>query len=153
MAVTEVAAVAVLGGGWAPEAWSDMEDSHKGSSSVTLDTRYTPHGFLFLPGPKHVVVKFVVKFFPPDHTQLREELTRLVLPAGHVHCPVWRWARSLLYVERQQTLTSNWPFLECLFDQCPRCLAVPPFSLPSAPTNIEETVSFLHLVSLQLIIE
>ncbi|XP_055465555.1 FERM, ARHGEF and pleckstrin domain-containing protein 1 isoform X1 [Psammomys obesus] len=26
--------------------------------------------------PKHVVVKFVVKFFPPDHTQLREELTR-----------------------------------------------------------------------------
>ncbi|KAB0372691.1 hypothetical protein FD755_015444, partial [Muntiacus reevesi] len=27
-------------------------------------------------GPKHVVVKFVVKFFPPDHTQLQEELTR-----------------------------------------------------------------------------
>lgn len=26
--------------------------------------------------PKHVVVKFVVKFFPPDHTQLQEELTR-----------------------------------------------------------------------------
>uniref|UniRef100_A0A8D2AJ07 FERM, ARHGEF and pleckstrin domain-containing protein 1 n=1 Tax=Sus scrofa TaxID=9823 RepID=A0A8D2AJ07_PIG len=31
------------------------------------------HGML---GPKHVVVKFVVKFFPPDHTQLQEELTR-----------------------------------------------------------------------------
>lgn len=30
-------------------------------------------------GPKHVVVKFVVKFFPPDHTQLQEELTRLVV--------------------------------------------------------------------------
>ncbi|KAF7465369.1 Hypothetical predicted protein [Marmota monax] len=28
--------------------------------------------------PKHVVVKFVVKFFPPDHTQLQEELTSLV---------------------------------------------------------------------------
>uniref|UniRef100_A0A803VGY8 FERM, ARHGEF and pleckstrin domain-containing protein 1 n=1 Tax=Ficedula albicollis TaxID=59894 RepID=A0A803VGY8_FICAL len=27
-------------------------------------------------GPKHVVVKFVVKFFPPDHAQLQEELTR-----------------------------------------------------------------------------
>lgn len=26
--------------------------------------------------PKHVVLKFVVKFFPPDHTQLQEELTR-----------------------------------------------------------------------------
>ncbi|XP_032133414.1 FERM, ARHGEF and pleckstrin domain-containing protein 1 isoform X4 [Sapajus apella] len=26
--------------------------------------------------PKHVVVRFVVKFFPPDHTQLQEELTR-----------------------------------------------------------------------------
>ncbi|XP_073204255.1 FERM, ARHGEF and pleckstrin domain-containing protein 1 isoform X6 [Lepidochelys kempii] len=26
--------------------------------------------------PKHVVVKFVVKFFPPDHAQLQEELTR-----------------------------------------------------------------------------
>lgn len=26
--------------------------------------------------PKHVIVKFVVKFFPPDHTQLQEELTR-----------------------------------------------------------------------------
>lgn len=26
--------------------------------------------------PKHIVVKFVVKFFPPDHTQLQEELTR-----------------------------------------------------------------------------
>ncbi|XP_032773228.1 FERM, ARHGEF and pleckstrin domain-containing protein 1 isoform X1 [Rattus rattus] len=26
--------------------------------------------------PKHVLVKFVVKFFPPDHTQLQEELTR-----------------------------------------------------------------------------
>ncbi|XP_004447833.1 FERM, ARHGEF and pleckstrin domain-containing protein 1 isoform X3 [Dasypus novemcinctus] len=26
--------------------------------------------------PKHVVVKFAVKFFPPDHTQLQEELTR-----------------------------------------------------------------------------
>ncbi|XP_037656418.1 FERM, ARHGEF and pleckstrin domain-containing protein 1 [Choloepus didactylus] len=26
--------------------------------------------------PKHVVIKFVVKFFPPDHTQLQEELTR-----------------------------------------------------------------------------
>uniref|UniRef100_A0A452F7H6 FERM, ARHGEF and pleckstrin domain-containing protein 1 n=1 Tax=Capra hircus TaxID=9925 RepID=A0A452F7H6_CAPHI len=36
---------------------------------------------LFSPflGPKHVVVKFVVKFFPPDHTQLQEELTRLVV--------------------------------------------------------------------------
>lgn len=30
-------------------------------------------------GPKHVVLKFVVKFFPPDHAQLQEELTRLVL--------------------------------------------------------------------------
>ncbi|EMP29749.1 FERM, RhoGEF and pleckstrin domain-containing protein 1 [Chelonia mydas] len=27
-------------------------------------------------GPKHVIVKFVVKFFPPDHAQLQEELTR-----------------------------------------------------------------------------
>uniref|UniRef100_A0A8D2AEG5 FERM domain-containing protein n=1 Tax=Sus scrofa TaxID=9823 RepID=A0A8D2AEG5_PIG len=27
--------------------------------------------------PKHVVVKFVVKFFPPDHTQLQEELTEI----------------------------------------------------------------------------
>uniref|UniRef100_A0ACB8FJE9 Uncharacterized protein n=1 Tax=Sphaerodactylus townsendi TaxID=933632 RepID=A0ACB8FJE9_9SAUR len=27
-------------------------------------------------GPKHVVLKFVVKFFPPDHAQLQEELTR-----------------------------------------------------------------------------
>ncbi|KAJ8350265.1 hypothetical protein SKAU_G00253950 [Synaphobranchus kaupii] len=26
--------------------------------------------------PKHVVLRFVVKFFPPDHTQLLEELTR-----------------------------------------------------------------------------
>uniref|UniRef100_A0A8C3TIK8 FERM, ARHGEF and pleckstrin domain-containing protein 1 n=1 Tax=Chelydra serpentina TaxID=8475 RepID=A0A8C3TIK8_CHESE len=26
--------------------------------------------------PKHIVVKFVVKFFPPDHAQLQEELTR-----------------------------------------------------------------------------
>ncbi|XP_015270583.1 PREDICTED: FERM, RhoGEF and pleckstrin domain-containing protein 1 [Gekko japonicus] len=26
--------------------------------------------------PKHVVLKFVVKFFPPDHAQLQEELTR-----------------------------------------------------------------------------
>eukprot|EP00079_Xenopus_tropicalis_P021716 XP_012813173.1 PREDICTED: FERM, RhoGEF and pleckstrin domain-containing protein 1 isoform X3 [Xenopus tropicalis] len=26
--------------------------------------------------PKNVVLKFVVKFFPPDHTQLQEELTR-----------------------------------------------------------------------------
>nr|XP_033805623.1 FERM, ARHGEF and pleckstrin domain-containing protein 1 isoform X2 [Geotrypetes seraphini] len=26
--------------------------------------------------PKHVVLRFVVKFFPPDHTQLQEELTR-----------------------------------------------------------------------------
>uniref|UniRef100_A0A8C5P834 FERM, ARHGEF and pleckstrin domain-containing protein 1 n=1 Tax=Leptobrachium leishanense TaxID=445787 RepID=A0A8C5P834_9ANUR len=26
--------------------------------------------------PRNVVVKFVVKFFPPDHTQLQEELTR-----------------------------------------------------------------------------
>ncbi|XP_078513638.1 FERM, ARHGEF and pleckstrin domain-containing protein 1 isoform X1 [Lissotriton helveticus] len=26
--------------------------------------------------PKHVVIRFVVKFFPPDHTQLQEELTR-----------------------------------------------------------------------------
>ncbi|XP_028929131.1 FERM, ARHGEF and pleckstrin domain-containing protein 1 isoform X1 [Ornithorhynchus anatinus] len=26
--------------------------------------------------PKHVLVKFVVKFFPPDHAQLQEELTR-----------------------------------------------------------------------------
>uniref|UniRef100_A0A452VMV7 FERM, ARHGEF and pleckstrin domain-containing protein 1 n=1 Tax=Ursus maritimus TaxID=29073 RepID=A0A452VMV7_URSMA len=32
--------------------------------------------FYHLLGPKHVVVKFVVKFFPPDHTQLQEELTR-----------------------------------------------------------------------------
>ncbi|XP_026564081.1 FERM, ARHGEF and pleckstrin domain-containing protein 1 isoform X2 [Pseudonaja textilis] len=28
--------------------------------------------------PKHVILKFVVKFFPPDHAQLQEELTRLV---------------------------------------------------------------------------
>lgn len=35
--------------------------------------------FCPLLGPKHVVVKFVVKFFPPDHTQLQEELTRLVV--------------------------------------------------------------------------
>uniref|UniRef100_A0A8C7QQJ0 FERM, ARHGEF and pleckstrin domain-containing protein 1 n=1 Tax=Oncorhynchus mykiss TaxID=8022 RepID=A0A8C7QQJ0_ONCMY len=27
-------------------------------------------------GPKHVVLRFVVKFFPPDHAQLLEELTR-----------------------------------------------------------------------------
>ncbi|XP_069746442.1 FERM, ARHGEF and pleckstrin domain-containing protein 1-like isoform X2 [Narcine bancroftii] len=26
--------------------------------------------------PRHVVMRFVVKFFPPDHTQLQEELTR-----------------------------------------------------------------------------
>ncbi|XP_063160893.1 FERM, ARHGEF and pleckstrin domain-containing protein 1 isoform X1 [Candoia aspera] len=26
--------------------------------------------------PKHVILKFVVKFFPPDHAQLQEELTR-----------------------------------------------------------------------------
>ncbi|XP_069496846.1 FERM, ARHGEF and pleckstrin domain-containing protein 1 isoform X2 [Ambystoma mexicanum] len=26
--------------------------------------------------PKHVIIRFVVKFFPPDHTQLQEELTR-----------------------------------------------------------------------------
>ncbi|XP_041700157.1 FERM, ARHGEF and pleckstrin domain-containing protein 1 isoform X4 [Coregonus clupeaformis] len=26
--------------------------------------------------PKHTVLRFVVKFFPPDHTQLQEELTR-----------------------------------------------------------------------------
>ncbi|XP_054830898.1 FERM, ARHGEF and pleckstrin domain-containing protein 1 isoform X2 [Eublepharis macularius] len=26
--------------------------------------------------PKHIVLKFVVKFFPPDHAQLQEELTR-----------------------------------------------------------------------------
>uniref|UniRef100_A0A9J8CSD7 FERM, ARHGEF and pleckstrin domain-containing protein 1 n=1 Tax=Cyprinus carpio carpio TaxID=630221 RepID=A0A9J8CSD7_CYPCA len=28
------------------------------------------------PGPKHTVLRFVVKFFPPDHTVLLEELTR-----------------------------------------------------------------------------
>lgn len=27
-------------------------------------------------GPKHTVLRFVVKFFPPDHAQLLEELTR-----------------------------------------------------------------------------
>ncbi|XP_005992351.1 FERM, ARHGEF and pleckstrin domain-containing protein 1 [Latimeria chalumnae] len=26
--------------------------------------------------PKHAIIRFVVKFFPPDHTQLQEELTR-----------------------------------------------------------------------------
>uniref|UniRef100_A0A3B5MG17 FERM domain-containing protein n=1 Tax=Xiphophorus couchianus TaxID=32473 RepID=A0A3B5MG17_9TELE len=28
------------------------------------------------PGPKNTILRFVVKFFPPDHTQLMEELTR-----------------------------------------------------------------------------
>uniref|UniRef100_A0A8C2PYH4 FERM, ARHGEF and pleckstrin domain-containing protein 1 n=1 Tax=Cyprinus carpio TaxID=7962 RepID=A0A8C2PYH4_CYPCA len=28
------------------------------------------------PGPKHTILRFVVKFFPPDHTVLLEELTR-----------------------------------------------------------------------------
>lgn len=37
-------------------------------------------------GPKHVVVKFVVKFFPPDHTQLQEELTRLVVWKLVIYC-------------------------------------------------------------------
>ncbi|XP_024595797.1 FERM, ARHGEF and pleckstrin domain-containing protein 1 [Neophocaena asiaeorientalis asiaeorientalis] len=36
----------------------------------------TPHHPSLFNRPKHVVVKFVVKFFPPDHTQLQEELTR-----------------------------------------------------------------------------
>nr|KAF6427512.1 FERM, ARH/RhoGEF and pleckstrin domain protein 1 [Rousettus aegyptiacus] len=36
--------------------------------------------------PKHVVVKFVVKFFPPDHTQLQEELTRLVVWKLSIYC-------------------------------------------------------------------
>lgn len=40
------------------------------------DVCYLPLTFPI--GPKHVVVKFVVKFFPPDHAQLQEELTRLV---------------------------------------------------------------------------
>ena len=31
---------------------------------------------LLLPGPKHTVLRFVVKFFPPDHAQLLEEFTR-----------------------------------------------------------------------------
>ncbi len=32
---------------------------------------------LFPPsGPKNTILRFVVKFFPPDHTQLMEELTR-----------------------------------------------------------------------------
>ncbi|XP_041115594.1 FERM, ARHGEF and pleckstrin domain-containing protein 1-like isoform X3 [Polyodon spathula] len=31
--------------------------------------------------PKHTVLRFVVKFFPPDHTQLLEELTRGQTPA------------------------------------------------------------------------
>ncbi|KAJ0070300.1 hypothetical protein NL108_007644, partial [Boleophthalmus pectinirostris] len=29
-----------------------------------------------LAGPKHTILRFAVKFFPPDHTQLLEELTR-----------------------------------------------------------------------------
>lgn len=32
--------------------------------------------FLTPPGPKNTILRFVVKFFPPDHTQLMEELTR-----------------------------------------------------------------------------
>uniref|UniRef100_A0A4W3GTZ6 FERM, ARHGEF and pleckstrin domain-containing protein 1 n=1 Tax=Callorhinchus milii TaxID=7868 RepID=A0A4W3GTZ6_CALMI len=31
---------------------------------------------IVLSRPKHVVMRFVVKFFPPDHAQLQEELTR-----------------------------------------------------------------------------
>lgn len=27
-------------------------------------------------GPKHTILRFAVKFFPPDHAQLLEELTR-----------------------------------------------------------------------------
>ncbi|MEQ2192181.1 FERM, ARHGEF and pleckstrin domain-containing protein 1, partial [Xenoophorus captivus] len=30
--------------------------------------------------PKNTILRFVVKFFPPDHTQLMEELTRYVFP-------------------------------------------------------------------------
>ncbi|MFT7808131.1 FERM, RhoGEF and pleckstrin domain-containing protein 1-like isoform X4 [Arapaima gigas] len=44
--------------------------------------------------PKHTVLRFVVKFFPPDHTQLLEELTRYLfalqvkqdLACGHLTC-------------------------------------------------------------------
>uniref|UniRef100_H3B2G8 FERM, ARH/RhoGEF and pleckstrin domain protein 1 n=1 Tax=Latimeria chalumnae TaxID=7897 RepID=H3B2G8_LATCH len=34
--------------------------------------------------PKHAIIRFVVKFFPPDHTQLQEELTRQYLFALQV---------------------------------------------------------------------
>lgn len=27
-------------------------------------------------GPKNTILRFVVKFFPPDHTQIMEELTQ-----------------------------------------------------------------------------
>ncbi|XP_056145077.1 FERM, ARHGEF and pleckstrin domain-containing protein 1 [Lampris incognitus] len=44
--------------------------------------------------PKHMVLRFVVKFFPPDHAQLLEELTRYLfalqikqdLACGHLTC-------------------------------------------------------------------
>lgn len=44
--------------------------------------------------PKNTIVRFVVKFFPPDHTQLMEELTRYLfalqvkrdLACGHLIC-------------------------------------------------------------------
>lgn len=42
------------------------------SSLITISRYFPP------PGPKNTILRFVVKFFPPDHTQLLEELTRYV---------------------------------------------------------------------------
>ncbi|KAF2986497.1 hypothetical protein EK904_003761 [Melospiza melodia maxima] len=47
-----------------PGMFGDQEEERVGMGRATVG------------GPKHVVVKFVVKFFPPDHAQLQEELTR-----------------------------------------------------------------------------
>uniref|UniRef100_A0A8C4ESE0 FERM, ARHGEF and pleckstrin domain-containing protein 1 n=1 Tax=Dicentrarchus labrax TaxID=13489 RepID=A0A8C4ESE0_DICLA len=41
---------------------------------MVRDTLTQPHTVVFC--PKNTILRFVVKFFPPDHTQLSEELTR-----------------------------------------------------------------------------
>uniref|UniRef100_A0A8B9JZU6 FERM, ARHGEF and pleckstrin domain-containing protein 1 n=1 Tax=Astyanax mexicanus TaxID=7994 RepID=A0A8B9JZU6_ASTMX len=41
-----------------------------------LDCKYIYFCIFLSLGPKHTVLRFVVKFFPPDHAQLMEELTR-----------------------------------------------------------------------------
>lgn len=82
-------------------------------------------------GPKHVVVKFVVKFFPPDHTQLQEELTRLVVwKLGLYGCGAPRQR------ERSYPKSADKTFALCCLDQpSVFCLSLNrPFSQPCLHT-------------------